>query len=60
VRWDSSAGITIFLNNEKGPLEALASTNKAGTGSTFHIAGGSYFLKIISNGDWTVTVIQLR
>jgi len=59
VRWDSSKDITVWLNDEKGqPLERLASS-KAGSGSTFHPTGGSYFLKIISSGDWTITVIQL-
>jgi hypothetical protein len=60
LRWDSSSGISVFLYTDKGKgVATLASSDKTGTGSTFHPTGGLYFLKIISRGDWTVTVVQL-
>ena len=60
LRWDSTEGISVTLYTDKGEtVETLASSDKAGSGSTFHPKGGSYFLKIISRGDWMITVIQL-
>ena len=60
VRWESSADITIWLKDKKGdPVKRLASNKKGGSGSTFHRTGGTYFLMITAEGDWTVTVIQL-
>ena len=60
VRWESSADITIWLKDKKGdPVKRLASIKKGGSGSAFHRTGGTYFLMITAEGDWTVTVIQL-
>ena len=60
MRWESSADITIWLKDKKGdPVKRLASNKKGGSGSAFHHTGGTYFLMITAEGDWTVTVIQL-
>jgi hypothetical protein len=60
VQWDSTEGVSITLYTDKGEaVDALASSKKAGSGSTFYPNGGSYFLKVIARGDWTITVSQL-
>lgn len=35
------------------------SQTKPGSGSTYRSRPGSYYLRIISDGEWTVTVVQL-
>jgi hypothetical protein len=60
ARWESTADISLYLLNEKGdPIESLASTKKAGNGSTYHQKGGRHSIKIISLGEWTVSVVQV-
>jgi hypothetical protein len=61
ARWESSADIALFLLNEKGdPIDSLASTRKAGSGSTYHHKGGRYSIKIVTLGEWTVSVVQVQ
>jgi hypothetical protein len=60
LRWESSAGLSLFLLNEKGdPIDSLASTRKAGTGSTYHQKGGRYSIKVVTLGEWTISVVAL-
>lgn len=60
ARWNSTKEITIWKLNQDGqPLERLAHTNTAGDGATYQAKGGAFSLKIISQGDWTITVVQL-
>ncbi len=61
IRWTVKDGdITIFLAspNEGLPQQA-AGQDKPGSGSSYQPKGGTYFLRIVSTGDWTVTVVQL-
>jgi len=60
LQWDSSEGLIVWLMDAKGAaVQQLAAQHKPGKGSTFHPTGGSYYLRITSSGDWTVTVMQL-
>ena len=61
VRWDAKDDrFSVTLFSATGEiLDSLASQRKPGAGSTFYPKGGSYFLKVISGDDWTITVVQL-
>ena len=60
LQWDSSDGLIVWLMDAKGAaVQQLAAQHKPGKGSTFHPTGGSYYLRITSSGDWTITVVQL-
>jgi len=61
IRWDAKADhFSVTLFSATGDiLDSLASQRKPGTGSTFYPKGGAYFLKVISGGDWTISVVQL-
>jgi hypothetical protein len=50
----------LYLLDEKGDfIDSLASTRKGGSGSTYHQKGGRYSIKVIINGEWTISVVQL-
>lgn len=61
LRWDAKGdGFTVALHASNGsPVDRLASQHKPGSGSSYYPKGGTYYLSIISGGDWTVTVVQL-
>lgn len=60
IQWNSSDGLIVWLMTAKGEVvQQLAAQHKPGKGSTFHPTGGSYYLRITSSGDWTITVVQL-
>ena len=66
IRWsaiESTLIITVYRADPKNEREAIgvesASQLKPGTGSSYFDAGGRYYLKIASTGDWTITVVQL-
>lgn len=66
IRWSTPGNafaLTIYRADPKDELDALgvgsASQHKPGTGSSYFDAGGHYYLKITSTGDWTITVTQL-
>lgn len=60
VRWKTDKDVDIYLVDPNGDLvDKLASSDHAGTGSTYHAKGGTYSLKISTRGNWTITVVQL-
>lgn len=63
LRWDlKGQSIEVYLKQLDGEFVALtpiASQKKPGPGSTFYPKGGSFYLRIIAEGDWTTTVVQL-
>lgn len=61
VRWDATDRLSIWINDADGnPVGEAASQNKAGSGRSYQVRGGTYFLKVIgSHTDWTITVVQL-
>ncbi len=60
TRWSSTKEITVWkLDREGEPLERLAHTTIPGTGATYQAKGGTFSLKIVSQGEWTITVVQL-
>ncbi len=61
LRWDAKGDrftVTLYASNGT-PVDSLASQHKPGAGSSYHPKGGTYYLSIISSGDWAVTVVQL-
>ncbi len=64
LRWDlTGQAIEVYLNQPDGEpveLQPMASQKNPGSGSTFYPRGGSYYLRIVADGDWTVTVVQLE
>jgi len=61
LRWDAKGpSFSVSLYRPNGdPVDGLASQQKPGSGSSFYPKGGTYYLSIISGGDWTITVVQL-
>lgn len=61
LRWDAKGeSFTVSLYAMNGdPVDNLASQHKPGSGSSYYPKAGTYYLSIISGGDWTVTVVQL-
>ena len=63
LRWDlKGQSIEVYLKQSDGEpvgLTPMASQKKPGAGSTFYPKSGSFYLRILSDGDWTVTVVQL-
>lgn len=59
VRWKSDEGLSIFTFDRDGNrIAAIAYAAHAGGGSASQEQGGTYSLKIISEGSWNVTVVQ--
>lgn len=60
LRWTTSGGILVVLHKRTGELvDAIAQTQKAGPGASFHPTGGTYYLDITAAGDWTVSVVPV-
>lgn len=61
VRWDTKGMISIWIRSPKdgNPVAKAGSQDKAGSGSSFQPNGGEFYLSVTSDGDWTVTVVQL-
>ena len=61
LRWEAKGEMfsaTLYLPNGEA-VDNIATKRKPGPGSTFYPKGGTYFLRIISGGDWKVMVVQL-
>lgn len=59
VRWKSDHGLSILTFDREGNrIDAIAYAAHAGGGSASQEQGGTYSLKVISEGSWTVTVVQ--
>ena len=59
VRWKTDKGLSIFTFDREGNrIATIAYAEHAGGGSASQEQGGTYSLKIISEGSWNVTVVQ--
>ena len=59
VRWKTDKGLSIFTFDSDGNrIAAIAYAEHPGGGSASQEQGGTYSLKIISEGSWNVTVVQ--
>ena len=61
IRWHAKDGdIAIFITNpNSGVPQQAAGQDKPGSGSSYQPKGGTYFLRVVATGDWTVTIVQL-
>jgi len=67
IRWTCKDGIAVAVmladpdpKNMMGKLPVASGAQMVpGSGSTYVEAGGHYYLKVDSYGDWTITVVQL-
>lgn len=63
LRWDvKGPKLSIFLfmaDGERQGLLPIVTQDKAGTGSSYYPKAGSYYLKVLADGDWTISVVQL-
>ncbi|HQN74776.1 MAG TPA: zinc ribbon domain-containing protein [Bacillota bacterium] len=60
IQWDSRSDyfyISLFTENGErvGPIAAQP---RAGVGSSYQPRAGSYYLKVISIGDWTIKIVK--
>jgi len=64
LRWDlKGQSFAVYLkqsDDEPVGLTPMVSQKKPGNGSTFYPKSGSFYLRIIAEGDWAVTVAQLE
>ncbi|UVT18876.1 MAG: hypothetical protein H8K03_13765 [Nitrospira sp.] len=59
VRWKGDEGLSIITFDREGNrIAAIAYAEHGGGGSASQEQGGTYSLKVISEGAWTVTVVQ--
>lgn len=63
LRWDTKGEkLAIFLFTADGESQGMlpmVTQNKPGSDSSYYPKAGSYYLKVVTDGDWTVTVVQL-
>lgn len=63
VKWDArTEHLAIHLYTAKGEAQGMlpiATQDGPGRGATFRPDGGSYYLKIIAQGDWSIAIVQL-
>ncbi len=63
IRWEGNGdSLQIYEhrpNGEPVSFAPAATQSKPGTGSTYRPKGGDFYLRILANGDWTITVVQL-
>lgn len=63
LRWDvKGPKLTIYLYTSDGDprgLLPIVTQDKPGASSSYYPKAGSYYLKVIADGDWTVSVVQL-
>jgi hypothetical protein len=60
VQWKADKDLSVYLLDANGDLkDSIGSSKGAGTGSTYQAKGGTFSLKIIGSGNWTITVVQL-
>ena len=61
LRWDAKGdqfSVSLYMPNGEF-VDTLATQRKPGAGSTIYPKGGTYYLRIISAGDWTISATQL-
>lgn len=61
LRWDNKGPLlSITIRQADGKLAGGgAMATQPGTGASFEPQGGTYYLAVNGQGDWTVTVVQL-
>lgn len=63
LRWDArGTSLQIYEVKPDGEpisLAPAASQTKPGSGSSYRPKGNTLYLRILSDGDWTITVVQL-
>lgn len=63
LQWDlKGQSIEVYLRQSSGELVSvtpMAAQKKPGKGSTFYPQGGYFYLRVIADGDWTLSVVQL-
>ena len=63
LRWDiKSSNLTVYLftaNGDPKGVFPIVTQSKPGASSSYYPKAGSYYLKVITEGDWTITVVQL-
>ena len=63
LRWDvKGSTLAIFLfgaDGERKGVLPIVTQNKPGSSNSYYPMAGSYYLKVVTEGDWTITVVQL-
>ncbi len=63
LRWDAKgSSFQVYeLKPDGEPIgfAPAAAQTKPGSGSSYRPKGGTLYLRILSDGDWTITVVQL-
>jgi hypothetical protein len=63
LQWDAKGeSFLVMLFTDTGERQGLLPIVRQegpGKGESFYPKGGSYYLKILAKGDWTVRVVQL-
>lgn len=62
VQWDAKgSSFSIYLHTASGSIEKiLASQREPGSGSSYYPNTGEFYLGIISNGDWDISVVYIE
>jgi hypothetical protein len=63
LRWDvNGPTLAVFLftaDGERQGILPIITQDKPGSDSSYYPKAGSYYLKVMTDGDWTITVVQL-
>ena len=63
LRWDTKGTkLVVYLFTADGEAQGLlpmVTQDKPGASSSYYPKAGSYYLKVIADGDWTISVVQL-
>jgi len=64
VQWDfDGVALQIFVNQKDSLYPNLpvdeSTQEGSGRGSSRHEMGGTYYLKVVAQGSWTITVVDL-
>lgn len=63
LRWDvKGPKLTVYLFTAAGEAQGMlpiVTQDKPGSSSSYYPKGGSYYLKVITDSEWTISVVQL-
>lgn len=63
LQWETKGErLAIFLFTSEGEprgMLPIVTQDKPGSDRSYYPKGGAYYLKIVTNSDWTITVVQL-
>ena len=63
LRWDAKGQkLAVFLFTAEGERQGvlpMVTQDKPGADSSYYPKAGSYYLKVVTDGDWTISVVQL-